>query len=101
MLVAMVTAPRWPARATISASCWWYLALSTACTMPVRRSMRLSTSEDSTETVPTSTGWPLAWASWIALMTAPNFSRRVLKMRSLASLRMQGLFVGTTVQASL
>jgi hypothetical protein len=31
MLVEMVTAPGWPARATISASCWWNFALSTEC----------------------------------------------------------------------
>ena len=31
MLVAMVTEPRWPARATISASRWWYFALRTLC----------------------------------------------------------------------
>ncbi len=36
MFVAIVTAPGWPAPATISASRWWYLALSTLCTMPAR-----------------------------------------------------------------
>jgi hypothetical protein len=96
MLVAMVTEPRWPARVTISASCWWNLALRTVWMTPARLSMRLSTSDCSTVTVPTSTGWPRCWASWICFTTALYLSRRVLKMESFRSMRMQGLFVGMT-----
>ena len=59
MFVAMVTAPRWPACATISASCWWYLAFSTLCLMPRALEHAAQQSrETSTEIVPTSTGWP-------------------------------------------
>ena len=42
MLVAMVTAPLRPAWATISASRWWCLALSTWCGMPRLSSSRRS-----------------------------------------------------------
>ena len=57
---------RWPARATISASCWWYFAFSTECVMPRRLSMRDSVSDTSTEMVPTSTGWPRLWSRSIS-----------------------------------
>ena len=56
MFVAIVTAPGWPAPATISASRWWYFAFSTLCWMPARLNMRDSVSDTSTLTVPTSTG---------------------------------------------
>ena len=56
MFVAIVTAPGWPAPATISASRWWYLAFSTLCGSPARWNMRDSVSDTSTLTVPTSTG---------------------------------------------
>ncbi|MNN99583.1 hypothetical protein D3C81_2192600 [compost metagenome] len=58
MLVAMVTAPIWPAWATISASMAWNLAFSTLCGMFSLFRMPDSSSEFSMETVPTSTGWP-------------------------------------------
>ena len=63
MFVEMVTEPCWPARATISASCMWYFALRTVCGIFCSLSIRLSNSLDSTLAVPTSTGWPLPWAS--------------------------------------
>ena len=87
MLVETVTDPCWPARAMISASCSWNLALRTECGILARLSMRARVSEASTEAVPTSTGWPLSWASWIFSMTALNFSRRVLKTWSFSSTR--------------
>ena len=61
MLVAMVTVFSRPAWATISASRSWYLALSTWCGMPCFLSSLERCSEFSMDTVPTSTGWPLAW----------------------------------------
>jgi len=56
ILVAMVTAPGWPARETISASRAWFLAFSTLCGIFAMRNMRLNTSEVSTVTVPSNTG---------------------------------------------
>ncbi len=100
MLVAIVTAPRWPARETISASCWWNFAFRTVWMIPVRRSMRESTSEDSTLVVPTRTGWPRLLAASISRTTAVYLSRRVLKMESFLSVRMQGWLVGITWTAS-
>ncbi len=70
MLVATVTAPNWPAWATISASRSWFLAFSRLCLMPSRVSILPSSSFFSMETVPTSTGWPLAWHSFTCRMTA-------------------------------
>ena len=63
MLVAMVTAPKRPAWATISASRSWYFAFSTTCLMPslFRRVERCS--DFSMEMVPTSTGRPLCVAA--------------------------------------
>ena len=60
MLVEMVTAPRCPAWATISASFSCCLALSTWCGTPWRFSMSLSLSDLSMLIVPTSTGRPVA-----------------------------------------
>ncbi len=59
MLVATVTAPLWPAIATILASSACCLALSTVCGTPCCFSRPESSSDFSTETVPTRTGWPL------------------------------------------
>ena len=69
MLVAIVTAPGAPASAMIepSRSACSGLALSTVCGTPILRRRSDSSSETSTEIVPTSTGWPLSWRSWIAL----------------------------------
>ena len=46
MLVETVTAPSWPARETISASCSWNFALRTECGIFARLSMRARVSED-------------------------------------------------------
>ena len=70
MLVAMVTAPNLPAWATISASRSWFLAFRTLWRMPVRCSSLEMYSLFSMLTVPTRTGWPLAWQSWICWMMA-------------------------------
>ena len=94
MLVAMVTAPRWPARAMISASRWCCLALRTLCETRFLVSRRLRASEASTDAVPTSTGWPRRLASTISFTAYSNFSRRVLKTMSFSSTRMQGRWVG-------
>ncbi len=78
MLVAMVTCPARPASATTWASNWCCLAFSTLCLMPRSLSMRLSSSEISTEVVPTSTGRPSPTSRTISSMTALYFSRLVL-----------------------
>ena len=56
MLVETVTAPLWPARETISASCSWNFALRTEWGILARLSMRERVSEESTEAVPTRQG---------------------------------------------
>ena len=77
MLVAMVTAPGAPAWATISASCSWKRAFSTACgTFFFFR----SSADDLAfldAVVPTSTGWPRSRASSISVATASYFSSAV------------------------
>ena len=77
MLVAMVTAPKRPACATISASRSWYFAFSTTCLMPCFLSRTDRCSDFSIEMVPTSTGRPCRLSSSISLTTASNFSRSV------------------------
>jgi len=74
MLVAMVTAPRRPACATICASCSWKRALSTLCFTPSLCRNSESISDFSIETVPTRTGWPVSYFSRIALAIAWNLS---------------------------
>ena len=81
MLVAIVTAPGRPASAIVSPSRSAYsgLALSTVCGTPQLAQARAdSSSEISTEIVPTSTGWPLSWRSWISRATARHLPSRVL-----------------------
>ena len=80
MLVAIVTAPGWPASAMISPSrsACSGLAFSTQCLMPRLFSVSESSSETSTEIVPTSTGWPAAWRSSISLATAAHLPSLVL-----------------------
>ena len=80
MLVAIVTAPSWPAPRMISASRAWFFAFSTLCSMPRRVSIPESISEISTEIVPTRTGWPCSWASAMSSTTARYFASLVLKM---------------------
>ena len=67
-----------PAWATMSASRRWSLALSTLCGILRMLSMRLSSSEISTEVVPTSEGRPSLRVRTISSMTALYFSRFVL-----------------------
>ena len=69
MLVAIVTAPGRPASAMVSPSrsACSGLALSTACLMPRSFELPDSSSETSTEIVPTSTGWPFSLRSSISL----------------------------------
>ncbi|MNH29273.1 hypothetical protein D3C79_894970 [compost metagenome] len=78
MLVAIVTAPVWPACATMSASMAWNLAFSTLWSIPAFVNSRETTSDFSIEIVPTSTGWPLAVRSRISSMIAPIFSSSVI-----------------------
>ena len=80
MFVAMQTAPGRPASAIVAPSFSAYsgLALSTACGMPILRRRAESSSETSTEIVPTSTGWPLSWRAWISRATARHLPSRVL-----------------------
>ena len=77
MLVAIVTAPGAPACDTISASCSWKRAFSTACGTFFFFSRSLMVSLFSIEVVPTSTGWPFARASAISAATASYFSAAV------------------------
>ncbi len=101
MLVAMVTAPKRPARATISASRSWYLALRTTWRMPARLRWVASSSDFSMEIVPTSTGRPVSWRSSISRTAASNFSRSVRYTTSGFSTRMRGRLVGMTRTSSL
>ncbi len=77
MFVATVTAPRWPAIATILASSACTLALRTLCGMPCFFSSAPRYSDFSTETVPTRTGWPLACRSAMSAATASYFASSV------------------------
>ena len=101
MLVAMVTVPGLPASATISASFWCSLALSTWCGTLRMFRVRLSNSEISTDVVPTSTGRPASRSFSISSITALYFSRLVLNTKSLRSWRWESLFCGITVTSSL
>ena len=103
MFVAIVTAPGAPASAIVSPSRWANsgLALSTVCLMPRRDSSPPSSSETSTEIVPTRTGWPLAWRSSISRATAAHLPSIVLKIWSLRSSRTIGRLVGTCTTGSL
>ena len=60
ILVAIVTIPNSPAWEIISASCAWYLALSTWCLIPLFFNKEEIYSDLSTLAVPTSTGWPFS-----------------------------------------
>ena len=82
MLVAIVTAPDRPACATTPASFSWNLALSVSCLIPRRLSSVESTSDFSTDTVPTSTGRPASVISSISSMSALNFEVSFLYTRS-------------------
>ena len=72
MLVAIVTAPGWPASAMVSPSrsACSGLAFRTVCSIPRWSRRSDSSSETSTEIVPTSTGWPASWRSSISRTTA-------------------------------
>ena len=78
MLVEIVTAPLRPACATTCASFSCCLAFSTLCGIPFLRSNDATTSDFSTLTVPTSTGWPRWWQSTISSTTARNLPRSFL-----------------------
>ncbi len=103
MLVAIVTAPGRPASAMISPSRSAYsgLALRTVCGMPRLDSSAPSSSETSTEIVPTRTGWPLSWRTWISSATAFHLPALVLKIWSLRSSRTIGRLVGISTTGSL
>jgi hypothetical protein len=77
MFVATVTAFLRPASATMAASRACCLALSTSCLTPRLRSNVESSSLFSTETVPTSTGWPSRCRSTMSSTTASNFADAV------------------------
>jgi hypothetical protein len=62
IFVATVTAPTTPARAMIAASRSCCLAFNTSWATPLRFSIADSSSDFSTLTVPTKTGWPLRGA---------------------------------------
>jgi len=73
MLVATVTAPRRPAIATTAASRSCCLAFSTEWGIPRFLRRPESSSDFSTEVVPTSTGWPFSWRATMSSTTAVNF----------------------------
>ncbi len=78
MFVATVTRPGWPAWVTMFASRSCCLAFRTECGIPRRSSTRDSTSDFSTEIVPTRTGWPVSWRSPMSSATASNFAVSLL-----------------------
>ena len=78
MLVAMVTAPSLPAWATMLASSRCLLAFKMLCAMPLRFRPVDKTSDFSTDTVPTKTGWPLLWVCSMSSTMAMYFSLSVL-----------------------
>ena len=73
IFVATVTAPTAPALAMIAASRSCCLAFNTSWATPLRFNIADSSSDFSTLTVPTNTGWPLRWRSRISWATATNF----------------------------
>ena len=77
MFVAIVTAPFWPAIATISASRAWFFAFSTSCGTWASERKRERISELSTVTVPIRIGWPRSWRAFTSATIALNFSRIV------------------------
>ena len=105
MFVAMVTAPSplvdCPAFATMDASFWCCLALSTSWSILRMLSILLSNSDISTDVVPTSTGRPCLRRSSISSITAAYFSLAVLYTRSSMSLRAMGRLVGISTTSSL
>ena len=103
MLVAIVTAPGEPASAIVSPSRSAYsgLALSTVCGTPRLRSCSDSSSDTSTEIVPTSTGWSFSLRSEISRTTAAHLPSMVLKIWSFWSLRIMSRLVGISTTGSL
>ena len=96
MLVAMVTIFGRPAWATICASRSCCFAFSTWCGSFSFCSRPESSSEFSIEVVPTSTGWLRSKQSRMSLITAWYFSLAVRYTWSCLSLRIIGMWVGTT-----
>ena len=103
MLVAIITAPLRPAWAirSPSRSACSGLALSTACSTPLRFSSPEIISETSTETVPTRIGWPVSWRAMISSSTAFHLPSLVLKIWSLRSARTIGRLVGISTTGTL
>ena len=69
--------------------------------MPRSDSIRPSSSLFSTETVPTSTGWPVLWRFSISSTTAAYFAFCVTNTASFMSTRIIGRFVGIVTTSSL
>ena len=101
MLVAIVTAPRWPALATISASLAWFFAFKTLCGIPSRSSNWDNNSDVSTATVPIKIGWPFSWSSLTKATTAINLERKLGYNKSGSSIRCTGRFVGISTISML
>ena len=78
IFVATVTAPFAPAVCMICASFSWFLAFSTLCAIFSFTKSLCKISLFSMLAVPTSTGWPLAFADFISSITALNFSFSLL-----------------------
>ena len=87
MLVAIVTAPRWPAFAIISASRAWFLAFNTLCGIPALSNNCDNNSDVSTATVPIKIGWPFSCNLITKSSTALNFERKLGYNKSGSSTR--------------
>ena len=101
ILVAIVTAPNFPASPTICASCSCWRAFNTLCWILAFFSIWDRASDFSIEVVPTKIGWPLSCAVWISSTIAVYFSSAVRYTRSSSSMREIGRFVGTSTTPSL
>ena len=100
MLVAIVTAPAFPASVTISDSRWCIFAFRTLCLMFFIFNILLNNSEISTEVVPTRTGLPAFTKISVSAITALYFSRVVLYTKSSLSSLVIGLLVGITTTSN-
>ena len=101
MFVAIVTVPNLPACAIISASFSWNLAFNTSCLIPSFLRILLNFSDFSIDTVPTRTGCPFSWLSFMLCTIALNLAFSFLYITSFWSFLIIGLFVGIATTSKL
>ena len=101
MFVATVTAPNLPACAIICASCSWFFAFKTLCTIPLLVNCLDTSSEASTDTVPNNIGCPFLFLSIISSITAFSFASFVLYTASCWSILCIGRLVGISTTSRL